>query len=447
VRDGLAVEAALARRFPVGGVGATPDPYVLTPRSGAFQQADGLSKAAQPRAGGLEALARDIDGQTERLRADAGAGVLPPAAVLEATTKAVAEAAARAGAVPALQAALERQAAALAALSGQAKPGDGVWRFMGGDEYYALVLRHALGQAIDPHEAHRRALDEARALQARADLLLRAQGLTQGGVGERLRALARDPRFLYPDDSAGRDRAVAEMNARLTAVRLELPRAFGDLPIPRAEVRRMSPADAAKARAGYRELPGVGGVGAYYVDLSRIRGRPSWTLPSVAHHELLPGHLLQLPLQEAAGPHPLRVRYASAYAEAWATYAERLASELDAYRGDPLGEIGALQWRLFRMARVVADTGVHAERWSRERAIATVRELQGDSIAFITIEADVDRILLGPGQVAAQGLGALAFAQLRGPATGPGAAAFHRAVLVGGPWPFGLLPQVAGAAA
>src|SRR5436189_141674 len=123
----------------------------------------------------------------------------------------------------------------------------------------------------DPKTDHDAALAAVRTAQRRADVLLRGQGLRAGGVAERLRALSKDPRWLYPDDDAGRDRAVAEMNARLAALRPRLAQAFGDLPIPLAQVRRMSAADVAAGRGGYRE------PGAYYVDLRAIRERSAWT--------------------------------------------------------------------------------------------------------------------------------------------------------------------------
>jgi uncharacterized protein (DUF885 family) len=277
-------------------------------------------------------------------------------------------------------------------------------------------------------------------LQARADRLLRGQGLIEGDVGARLRKLAQDPRWLYPDDQVGRDRAVADMNARLAAIRPRLAAAFGDLPIAPAEVRRMSAADEAKGRGGYRELPHDGRPGAYYVDLKSIRDRPAWTLPSVAFHELTPGHLLQAPLQEAAYPDAQRVRAAPAFSEAWATYAEQLAADLGAYADDPLGEIGFLQWRLFRLGRVVADTGLHAHGWSRDRAIAAMTALQGQSIAFITIEADVSRMIQTPGKAAAEGLGALTLSRLR-PSRRVAWPEFHRTVLQAAPWPFGDLER------
>jgi uncharacterized protein (DUF885 family) len=298
---------------------------------------------------------------------------------------------------------------------------------------YAAALSQAYGAPVDPPAAHRRALAASRAANARADVLLRGQGLVAGGVAERLRVLAKDPRWLYADDEAGRDRAVAEMNGRIAALRLRLPAAFGDLPVAAAEVRRMPPADVAAGRGGYREAPRDGRAPAYYVDLRAIRARPAWTLPSTAFHEVTPGHLLQLPLQAQAAP-------TLAYFEAWAIYAEQLARDLGAYADDPRGELGYLQWRLFRLGRIVADTGLHALGWSRERAIAAMAGLQGFPAAFIGIEADVDRIVAQPGKVAAEGLGALALAAWR-PKDRRRWPAFHRAVLAKGPAGFGELER------
>jgi uncharacterized protein (DUF885 family) len=304
----------------------------------------------------------------------------------------------------------------------------------------AGALSQAFGAPVDPQAAHRRALAVTAAAQARADVLLRGQGLTAGSLADRLRTLAQNPRWLYPDDDAGRDQAVADMNARIAALRPRLAQAFGDLPIAAAQVRRMSRADEAAGRGGYREAPSGGAAPAYYLDLKAIRERPAWTLPSTAFHEVTPGHLLQLPIQNARA-HPAEPAWAStAYFEGWGIYAEQLAADLGAYANDPRGEIGYLQWRLFRIGRVVADTGLHAMGWSRERAIAVLADLQGFPAAFITLEADVDRMIAAPGKYAAEGLGALALADWR-PRDRARWPAFHRAVLEGGPAPFGELER------
>ena len=299
-----------------------------------------------------------------------------------------------------------------AALAGRARAAD-----------YAEALARAYGEPFRPVAAHSVATSLAIVAQDRADALLRGQGLKTGTVADRLRTLAKDERWLYADDDAGRTAAVAAMNARLAELRPRLAAAFGDLALPQPEVRRPAPAD--EARGGYREPP------VYYVDLRNIRARPAWTLPTVAFHETVPGHALQAAV--TGQPRP------PSFSEAWATYAEQLACDLGAYADDPRGELGYLHWRLFRLGRVIADTGMGVLDWSADQAVAAMRDLQGFDAAFVTIEADAQRMRTQPGVYAAQGLGALAIAQAR-PLTERDWPAFHRAILADAPSPYAMLP-------
>ncbi|UPT63470.1 MAG: DUF885 domain-containing protein [Hyphomonadaceae bacterium JAD_PAG50586_4] len=292
-------------------------------------------------------------------------------------------------------------------------------------------MQFQLGEEVSPRAAHRRAQAYCRELQREADVLLRAQGLTQGSVGERLRAFAADERQLYADSAEGKTQAVANMNAALARARPLLRNVLEGADTP-AEVRLVPPETEAGGMAGRRE----GGV--YHVDFGAIRSRPKWTLASVAYHELVPGHILQAPFERAAQAPALQARYASGYSEGWATYAERLADESGVYANDPASRIGYLQWMLFRFGRVVADTGIHVMRWSRERAVQELRDLQGDNIAFVSIEEDVLRMCAQPGAAAAQGLAAMRFAELREEAPRRlgarfDARAFHTAMLRHGP--------------
>lgn len=297
---------------------------------------------------------------------------------------------------------------------------------------YDEALYRAWGGPVDAVAAHRQGHAEVRRLRVRAEVVLRRQGLSRGTVAERIAGLFADPRHLYADDNTGRGQAVADMNRRLAGLRPRLEEVFHDLPIPEAPVRRMSPADEALGRGGYRE------PAAYYVDLKAIRVRPAWTLPSVAFHETVPGHALQA---AQPSPDPTKQPWLSVYAEAWATYAEQLAADLGVYADDPLGEIGYVHWRLFRMARIVADTGQGALGWSADQATAAMREVQGPDIAFTTIEADVARMRQAPGVYAAQGLGALLIARLR-PRRPAGWPQFHASILADGPWPCSMLPRL-----
>src|SRR5262249_37235026 len=147
--------------------------------------------------------------------------------------------------------------------------------------------------------------------------------------------------------------------------------------------------------------------GAYYVDLHELKRRPIWSLPTVVHHEALPGHLLQMQVQEAfSARHSLSLRLAftpPAYFEGWAIYAEQLAVEEGLLAENPLAEIGYLQSVLVRLARQIVDTGVHRLRWSREQAIEAFSDICGDAPEAFDVE--VDRICVQPGLMPGHALG------------------------------------------
>lgn len=396
VAQGADADAALGRL----GWGAGGRPYRVTHRNGVHLRISSIREDES------DVYVIAVDAETRDLIDDAALGVTPPDFVLDATIPAVTSAAQSALLEPLAQA-FARQVEALRSLRANAGPEPGMWRLANGDEFYALSVSLQLGARTNPREAHARALARCRDLQAQADGLLRAQGFADGSVAERLRALARDERFLWTRDEAGKARAVTEMNAQIVRVRERLPLVLNtdDPSTMNLGVRRLDPASEADGTRGRRD-------GAMYlVDLGGVR--PSWTLASVAHHEVSPGHILQAIFERPAGPPDLQRRYASGYSEGWATYAEQLADELGAMEDDPFARIGYLQWMLFRYGRVVADTGIHAMRWSRARAVRELRELQGDSIAFVSIEEDVLRMCAQPGVATAQGLAAMRIAEIR----------------------------------
>lgn len=277
---------------------------------------------------------------------------------------------------------------------------------------YALLLRRQLGNDADPAAARARLTAERETLLARAEAAFAGVGLRTGSVGERYRALFADPRWHVPDSEAGRERAIADMNRTLAIARARLAPLCGPVP-PRClnvEARRMTAADEAAGRSGYRILPGPETRGAYVVDLARIAARPLWSLTGVVHHEMLPGHMIQLPIEAIAAPHPLRLRYAPVFPECWAIYAELLATDAGAFEGDPLGLLGHLHWMLFRVGRALADIGIHLDGWSLEAAQARLAEWQGVPAYFAPFESDLPRISRDPATRLAEALGALAIA-------------------------------------
>lgn len=398
---GAEADAALSRR----GWGKTGAPYIVTHRNGAYRRAAELRADERPRL-----VAREVNRDTNALEADAARGVIAPSFVLDATIAAVEAAQARVASSAdeshaVIAEAMRSQVDVLRAQRQHAPSDPGMWRLPDGDAFYAQTLQFQLGAAVDPRHAHQRALARCLELQSEADAVLRGQGLTRGSVGERLRVLAQDARHHFAPTEEGKARVVEDMNARLDRARALLANTIEDSAAAPGEVLRLPATLEANGTQGRRQ------AAAYLVDLGATR--PRWTLPSVAHHEVLPGHIYQAPYEGAAAAPELQTRYAAGYSEGWAIYAEQLADEVGAFDGDPLGRIGYLQWMLFRYGRVVADTGIHVMRWSRERAITEMRALQGDSIAFITIEDDVTRFCVQPGTYAAQGLAALHLAELR----------------------------------
>lgn len=284
----------------------------------------------------------------------------------------------------------------------------------GDRERYALRIERGLGEALAPAAAHAMLLAEVAALSARADWLLRRLGFTGNTVGAGFIAAFAEPHFLYPDSTAGRDAAVADMNRVLDAARARLPADYPRLPgfVLDVAVRRMAPADEAARRAGYRTLPTPGSPGAYHVDLADIARRPRWSLVSVARHELLPGHLLQLPLEALARPHPLRLGYLAGFSEGWAVHAEESAGGPDA-GDDDWAELGRTHWLLLRALRGVVDTGIHFAGWTRGRARAMLDDVQGVPAPFAPFDSDLDRIVREPGLRAAEALAWLRLRALR----------------------------------
>ncbi|HEX7851525.1 MAG TPA: DUF885 family protein [Sphingomonas sp.] len=298
--------------------------------------------------------------------------------------------------------------------------------------YYGLLLKRRLG-GVEIGAARRQVDAALGTLAARADAALRAIGHSEGSVGARLTALVADERFLYSDDEIGRDRAVADMNRTLAARRAQVGDAFDSVPAWCLDVAvsRASRADEAAGRAGRRNLPGPGRPGGYIVDLKTIRRRPNWTLGSVVAHELLPGHLIQLPLEATDGPHPLRLDYASAFVEGWGIYAEQLAAAQGAFAGDALGLIGHLHWLLFRTTRGIVDFGIHLDGWSTDRAREYFEEHLGPPAYFAPYDVELTRTAAEPSSRAADALAWLAIADLA-PRDVRRRKAFHAHVLAGG---------------
>ncbi|HEY9236482.1 MULTISPECIES: DUF885 domain-containing protein [Phenylobacterium] len=446
----LETNEAANRQFDYGYLGGG-QPYMVSQLNGAYQSTpDWLDNQhrietkedADAYLSRLADFGRVMDEETERARKDIAAGVVPPDFVIdraltqmrglltqpEASTL-VASVARRAKekgvsgdyAGPAAKIyaekvapAIERQIALLEAARPQAVHDAGVWRLKDGEAYYAQALLSSTTTKLSPDEIHNIGLEQAKALEARADVLLRGEGLTQGSVGERIQALYKDTRYHYPNDDAGKEKMLADMNGMVEAMSKRLPQYFGALPKAPLQIKRVPKFIEAGAPGGYYNQPSLDGSrpGIYWINLRDSAEYPRWALPTITYHEGVPGHHLQLSLQQEADlPMIRRASFISAYGEGWGLYAEELAREMGVYEGDPRGEIGYIQSSLFRAARLVVDTGMHAKRWSREKAIETMHAISGTPVTASTTE--IERYVVWPGQACSYMIGKLEWLRLR----------------------------------
>ena len=442
---------ARAAAFDYGELGR---PYVVSQLTGAYQSVPTFldrqhkidtREDADAYLLRLRALATVLDEETERVRHDAGIQVVPPDFIIDRTLEQMHTLRSAAPAESILSTsvatrarklglerdygsdaaqvverevypALDRQAAALRALRSSAVHDAGVGRLPEGAAFYQVALRAGTTTDMSAEQVHRLGLEQAKELTARMDALLRGQGYTSGSVSERAQVLAKDPKYLYPNTDAGRQQILDYCNGLIKGLQPHLPKYFRLLPKAPVEIRRVPAYIEAGAPGGYYNIPALDGSrpGAFYINLRDTSEWSRWKLPTLVYHESEPGHHFQLALVLEMPKLPL-IRKAgggfSANTEGWALYAEQLVDEMGLYDSDPLGKIGMLQSLLFRAARCVVDTGLHAKGWSREKAIDYMVETTGDNRSAMTTE--VERYCTWPGQATSYKVGQTRWLKLR----------------------------------
>ncbi|MFN6982578.1 MAG: DUF885 domain-containing protein [Brevundimonas sp.] len=469
----------------VGG-GGRQGPYVVTQMSGAYfnvpdflenQHRIETTADAEAFLSRVEAFGVVLDQETERVRADGDRDIVLSTVLMQKTLRQLDALSGQSGAdmafVKALgrktsekgiagdwsaraaalvetkvKPALVRQAETLKAQEAKASQDVGVWRFPRGDELYAQNLKTYTTTDLSGAEIHRMGLEQVAEISAEIDAILKAQGMTEGTVGERIAALNADPAQLWPNTDAAKIELIASLNAQVEALQPLLPRVFGHLPKSRVEVRRVPPSIEVGAPGGYYQAPTLDGSrpGAYYINLRDTANWPKFALPTLTYHEASPGHHLQVALAREMVSLPIYRRAGgfSAFNEGWALYAEGVAAnDLDVYADNPLGRVGFLGSYLFRAVRLVVDTGLHHERWSRQQAIdymAASGAKPGDASA-----SEIDRYCVMPGQACSYKIGHTVIAGLRREAEArPGfdLKAFHDKVLANGSVPLSVLQKI-----
>jgi uncharacterized protein (DUF885 family) len=343
--------------------------------------------------------------------------------------------------------AVERYLAFLQLQEREAPAQTGAWRMPDGDAFYAAqVALYTTRDDLTPAQIHTLGLAEVERIQGEMREIMAAVGY-EGTLREFFEHLRTDDRFYYPDTPAGRQAYLDESTRLIDRVMEVAPRFFNRLPEARLEVRAVEPFREATAPAAFYNQPSLDGSrpGFYYVNLYDMRENPIYLMESLAYHEGAPGHHFQIALAQELQDLPMiqRVNFFSAFVEGWALYAEYLGKDMGFFT-DPYMDFGRLSYELFRAVRLVVDTGIHDQRWTREQTIdymlANTPMTEGD------ITTEVERYIVWPAQALSYKIGMNTILDLRGQAqarlgdrfTWGG---FHDAVLTGGSLPLPILEE------
>lgn len=310
----------------------------------------------------------------------------------------------------------------------------------GGAEWYKFQVRLHTTTDLTPDEIHEIGLREVARIRARMDGVMKETGFT-GTFAEFLTFLRTDPRF-YTTTREDLLEKASEISKRIDD---KLPAYFATLPRLPYGVRPV-PRDQEEGYTTGRYFPGspdLGVAGGYMVNTSRLDQRGLYELPALTLHEAVPGHHLQIALQQELKNLAYFRRNSdfTAFVEGWGLYGEYLGEEMGIYR-DAYERFGRLSYEMWRACRLVADTGMHWKGWDIEQARACFTD--NSALSTHNIQTELERYISWPGQALAYKIGEMKLKELRARAAealGPrfDLRKFHDAVLLEGPMPLAML--------
>ena len=324
----------------------------------------------------------------------------------------------------------------------------GVAALPDGEAYYNERLANQTTTNLTADEIHQIGLNEVARLKAEMEVIKNNVGF-EGELKAffaMLRDSKDDQRHYYPDTDEGRQAYIDDATAAIENIKVKLASYFGLLPKADLEVRRVEP---------FREQPGAAQhyfpgtpdgsrPGIYYAHLSDMTAMPKGELEVIAYHEGLPGHHMQIAIQQELENVPTFRTQAgfTAYSEGWGLYSELLAKEMEGTYTDPYSDFGRLGSEIWRAIRLVLDTGLHAKGWTEEQAVQYF--LDNSAITEAQARSEVQRYMVLPGQATSYKIGMLKILELREKAEQAlgdkfDIRGFHDAVLGGGAVPLSVL--------
>jgi uncharacterized protein (DUF885 family) len=327
------------------------------------------------------------------------------------------------------------------------EPARGAFALPNGEAFYAYRLARMTTLPLTPEEVHQTGLTEVARIQAEMEDIKNKVGF-EGSLVEFFTYMRTSQQFYFSNDDAGRAGYLALANEYLDAMQAKLPEYFGILPKAGLEVRRVEafreqPGGAAHYMRGTKDgsRPGV-----FYAHLSDMSTASKYRLQDLAFHEGMPGHHMQISIQQELEDVPRFRTYHgyTAFSEGWGLYAELLGKEMGFYQ-DPYSDFGRLAGEIWRAVRLVVDTGIHAKEWTESQAVDYA--LQNSPRPEVSVRSEIRRYFNIPAQATAYKIGMLKILELRQKARDAlgdkfDIRGFHDVVLGSGPVPMPLLEAI-----
>lgn len=345
-----------------------------------------------------------------------------------------------------MQPAYQRLIKTLSTQSETAATDDGVWRLPDGDAYYKSLLEWYTTTDLSADQVHQLGLDNVARIQGEMRAVM-ARVEFDGELQDFFSFVRHNQDLRYSNDDEGRAAYLIDADAAVKAMWAKLPEYFGIVPKAELLVKRVEEfRERSAGKAFYQGPPSDGSrPGIFYANLYDMNSMPKTDLEALVFHEGVPGHHLQRAVSAELDSVPDFQRYLSftAYSEGWGLYSEYLAKEMGFYQ-DPYSEFGRLAMELWRAARLVVDTGIHAKRWTREEAIDYL--VQNTPNAEADCVKAIERYIAQPGQATAYMIGKIRILELREKAKAAlgdqfDIREFHNVVLGSGPIPLDVLTE------
>jgi len=332
----------------------------------------------------------------------------------DAATKAQLLADGRAALLESVKPAYDKLIALFEAQGKVATDDDGVWKLPDGAEYYSYTLRQNTTTNLSADQIHELGLREVKRIQD-AMLAIKDRVGFKGDLAAFMQFARADPQFYYPNTAEGRAAYIRRATGIIDDMRTHLGEFFTVLPKAGLVIKEVEPFRQQGSAAAFYEQPSADGSrpGTYYINTLDMKGLPIWEMETLAHHEAIPGHHMQIAIaQELTGIPRFRTFTSgyTAYVEGWALYSEYFPKEQGFY-ADPYMDLGRLADEILRAARLVVDTGIHARHWTRQQVVDYMRANTPDTERDIYTESN--RYIVWPGQATAYKIGQLKILELR----------------------------------